>query len=196
MDQIVTTSAANQTDLIEQLFEDREYALMAKVQSWKSIAAQYQNEVRRTQERASTIIFEYLECIDIMRLRHAKQQLKMEQLEKQVAELKTDKEHMFNLVQEVMAVLSFASCHSLFLRERFLLFYMESIKNEISYEIEDGVKFLPRMRSHDMPTQHLMCEFYLHGYLLHLDKEFNPILYVGEIHLRALTSYTFNQINW
>lgn len=47
-----------------------------------------------------------------------------------------------------------------------------------------------------MPNQHLMCEFYLHGYLLHLDRDFNLVLYVGDIHLRALTSYAFNQIHW
>lgn len=120
----------------------------------------------------------------------------MEQLEKQVAELKVDKEQMFNLVQEVMACRPPASCYSLFLHERFLLFCMESIKNEISYEIEDGVQFLRILRSRDVPTQHLMCEFYLHGYLLRLDKDFNPVPYVEDIHLRALTSYAFNQIHW
>ena len=65
---------------------------MVKMKNWKSIVAQYQNEIKITQERASTSIFEYVERIDIMRLRHAKQQLKMEQLEKKVAEMKTDKE--------------------------------------------------------------------------------------------------------
>ena len=86
-----------------------------------------------------------------------------------MAELKDDKEQMFNLVQEVMACRPPASCYSLFLHERFLLFCMESIKNEVSYEIEDGVQFLRIMRNHDVPTQHLICEFYLHGYLLRLD---------------------------
>jgi len=120
----------------------------------------------------------------------------MEQLERQVAELKADKEQMFNLAQEVMACHSPASCYSLFLHECFLFFYMESIKNEISYEIEDGVQFLRILRSHDFPTQHLMCEFYMHGYLLRMDRGFNPVPYVGDIHLRALTSYTFNEISW
>ena len=41
-----------------------------------------------------------------------------------------------------------------------------------------------------------MCEFYPHGYLLQLDRDFNPVPYVGDIHLRALTSYAFNQIHW
>lgn len=47
-----------------------------------------------------------------------------------------------------------------------------------------------------MTTQRLMCEFYMHGYLLHIDRGFNLVPYVGDIHLRALTSYTFNQISW
>lgn len=114
MDLTATTSAATQTDPVERLFEDREYALIVEIQSWKSIAAQYKNEIRRTEERASTTIFGYVEHIDVMRLRHAKQQLKMEQLEKKVVELKADKEQMFSLVQEVMACHPLASCYSLF----------------------------------------------------------------------------------
>jgi len=43
---------------------------------------------------------------------------------------------------------------------------------------------------------HLMCEFYMHGYLLRIDREFNQLPYVGDIHLRAITSYTFNYIRW
>lgn len=178
------------------MFEAQEYALTAKIQSWKYTAAQYKNDIRRTEERASTTIFGYVEHMNVMRLRYAKQQLKMEQLEKQVVELKADKEQMFSLVQEVMACRPPASCYSLFLHERFLLFFMESIKNEASYEIEDGVQFLQILRNHDMPTQHLMCEFYLQGYLLRLDRYFNPVSYVGDIHLRALTSYAFNHIHW
>ena len=104
--------------------------------------AQYKNEIRRTEEKASTTIFGYVERIDVMRLSHVKLQLKMDQLEKKVAELKVDKEQMFSLVQEVMACRPPASFYSLFLHERFLLFCMESIKNKVIYEIEDGVQFL------------------------------------------------------
>lgn len=50
MDQVAITSAATQTDPVERLFEDREYALMAKVKTWKYTTTRYQNEVRRTQE--------------------------------------------------------------------------------------------------------------------------------------------------
>ena len=71
-DQVAITSAATQTDPVERLFEDREHALMAEVQTWKSTVTQYKKEIRRTQEQASTTIFEYVERIDIMRIKHAK----------------------------------------------------------------------------------------------------------------------------
>ena len=120
----------------------------------------------------------------------------MERLERQVAELKADKEQILNLAQEVMACRPPASSYSLFLHERFLFFYLESIKKEISHEIEDGVQFLQILRAHDVITQHLMCELYMHEYPLCVDREFSLVPYVGDIHLRALTSYTFNQISW
>ena len=48
MDQVAITSDATQIDPVERLFEDHENALMIKVQTWKSTAAQYQNEIKRT----------------------------------------------------------------------------------------------------------------------------------------------------
>lgn len=157
--------------------------------------AQYKNEIKMTEERASTIFFGYVEHMDVLRLRQEKE-LKIEQLEKREVELKADKEKMFKLVKEVMACHSPTPCYALFLHENFPLFYMESLKNEVSYEMEDFVQFLWILRSHDVPTQHLMCELYFYGCLLYLEKDFNPIPYVGDIHSRAFTSYDFNQIHW
>ena len=54
---VVMVEAENEMDPIEQLFEARDYALMAKLQTWKSTVAQYKNEIKRTEERASTTIF-------------------------------------------------------------------------------------------------------------------------------------------
>ena len=45
-DQVAITSAATQTDPVERLFEDREHALTVEVQTWKSTATQYKNEIR------------------------------------------------------------------------------------------------------------------------------------------------------
>jgi len=75
VDEVAASSIATQTDPMEYLFEGYEFSLIAEVQTWKSTAARYWNEGRKAQERASMNIFEYVERIDIMRLRHAKWQL-------------------------------------------------------------------------------------------------------------------------
>lgn len=54
-------------------------------------------------------------------------------------ELKADKEQMFTLAQEVMTCLPPASSYVLFLHEKFLFFFLERIKKDISHENEDGV---------------------------------------------------------
>ena len=41
-----------------------------------------------------------------------------------------------------------------------------------------------------------MCELYMHGYYLKHDKSFNLVPFMGDIILRAFTSYTINQIKW
>ena len=105
-------------------------------------------------------------------------------------ELKADKEQMLSLAQQVMACRPPASSYALLLHEKFILFCLENIKKDVSHEIEDSEQFLRILRIHDIVTQHLMYELYLHGYFLRDDKEFNLVPYVGDIHLRALTSYT------
>ena len=89
-----------------------------------------------------------------------------------------------------------AHCYALFLHEKFLLFCLESIYKDIWYEIEDPIQFLHILNIHDIIRQHLMCELYMHGYYLKHDQSFNPFPFMGDIHLRAFTSYTINQIKW
>lgn len=77
---------------------------------------------------------------------------------------------MFSLVQQVMACRPPASSYAFFLHEKFLFLFLESIKKEVSHEIEDYVQFLCILRVHDLVTQNLMCELYSHGYFLCSDK--------------------------
>ena len=87
-----TTSATNQTNPIEHLFDNGEFSLITEIQTWKSVVAHYQNKVKRVQEQSSQAIFDYIEQVDILQLSYAKQQLKVERLEGQLLELKTNKE--------------------------------------------------------------------------------------------------------
>lgn len=41
-----------------------------------------------------------------------------------------------------------------------------------------------------------LCEFYLHGFLIPFEIEWNPLLYIGDIHLRSFMSWAENEANY
>jgi len=66
---------------------------------------------------------------------------------------------------------------------------------EIHY-IEDPMQFLRILRTHNHLNQHLLCDIYMHNYNLENDQSFNKVSYMGDIQLRAFTSFTINQVKW
>ena len=48
----------------------------------------------------------------------------------------------------------------------------------------------------DIPNQHLLCELYLHEVVCFGDRTLNIYPYVGDIQLRAFTSFVNNQVWW
>jgi len=48
------------------------------------------------------------------------------------------------------------------------------------------------IRIHDIVNQHLICELYMHGYFLKDGESLNLVSFMGDVHLRAFTSYTIN----
>ena len=110
--------------------------------------------------------------------------------------LKADKEEIFSLSQQVMACLPPAHSYSFFLHEQYIFFCLESVHQELSHVIEDSIQLLHILRSHNILDQHLMCEVYMHDYVLGNDQSFNPVPYMGDIQLRAFTSYVVNQVKW
>lgn len=41
-----------------------------------------------------------------------------------------------------------------------------------------------------------LCEFYLHGFLIPFETEWNPLPYIGDIHLREFMSWATNEVNY
>ena len=77
--------------------------------------------------------------------------------------------------------------YALFLHEKIIFFCLESIYKDIWYEIEDPIQFIRILKILDIIGKHLMCELYMHGYFLRHDQAFNPIPFVGDIHLRVIS---------
>lgn len=63
-DDVPTTSIATQTSPVEQLFEAREFFLVAEIQKWKSITNKQRKEIERVQEYAVEVFTEYADQLD------------------------------------------------------------------------------------------------------------------------------------
>ena len=58
------------------------------------------------------------------------------------------------------------------------------------------MQLLRILRVNNYISQHLLCELYMHDYILEIDQTFNPVPFVGDIQLRAFTSFVINQVKW
>jgi hypothetical protein len=147
-------------------------------------------------EQAARVIGDYEEKLEEEKNKGEKQKEKITELEAQIQRLRDDKHEMYDITQQVVTCRSPSLSYALFLHEQYLFFCLECIYQEMVYNIKDPIQFLRTLRSHDILTQHLMCELYMHNYLLRDDKKFNPVPYVGDVQLRAFLSYTINQVKW
>lgn len=82
---------------------------------------------------------------------------------------KTDKNEMFTLAQEMLACKSLAKSYSLFIHENYFLLCLQIIQQELSHKIEDPLQLLRILRANNYVHQHLLCELYMHDYILRND---------------------------
>ena len=48
----------------------------------------------------------------------------------------------------------------------------------------------------DVVDQHLLCELYMHGFIMSLNTKFSPSPYVEDIQLRVFIYFVNNMVNW
>lgn len=57
-------------------------------------------------------------------------------------------------------------------------------------------EFLCAYETSSFVDKNLLCELYLHNYPIPVDTHWNPLMYIGNIQLKAFMSYIQNQNNW
>ena len=56
--------------------------------------------------------------------------------------------------------------------------------------------FINCWKQHGVKVQRLLCEFYLHNFVLEDQVEKNPIPFVGDVRFQVFISFAFNQLKW
>ena len=120
----------------------------------------------------------------------------LEEKKKSIEGLKEDKAHMLTITQELLACRSPATAYALFLQEQCLYFQLTSIYEQFPYQFKDYMEFLEAIRESDLHRQHLMCELYMHGFILETKQKFNIRPFLGDIQLRDFVSFMLNQMKW
>ena len=64
------------------------------------------------------------------------------------------------------------------------------------HKLDTISQFLETFSQSDLIDEHLLCKFYLHDLACLLDRKFDLVPYVGDVWLRAFTSFVNNQVRW
>jgi hypothetical protein len=115
---------------------------------------------------------------------------------KQNKELKGKLLLMFDLAQKLLVARKPSFNYSLFLMERLTFFQINSIKEGRPHAILNPADFVRTFAEASTMDQHLLCEVYLHNEAILENRQLNLNPLVGDIQIRALTSFLNNQIIW
>ena len=101
---------------------------------------------------------------------------------------------MLTITQELLACRSPATTYALFSQEQYLYFQLTSVCEQLPYQFKNYMEFLELVRESDLHRKHLMCELYMHGFILEMEHKFNVGAFLVDIQLRAFVSFMLNQM--
>jgi hypothetical protein len=162
----------------------------AEIQKWKKEYAKTQAQhlqVYRQTWRNHT--FSNWEALDLTRQ-------EVREVKKKNKDLKARMVKIFDLMHTLMATRKPSCNYSLFLIERLTWFQIKSIVEGKSHEVIEPTDFVTTFLAASTRDQHLLCEAYFHNEAIPENRLLNINPLVGDVQLRAFTSFLYNQIWW
>jgi hypothetical protein len=162
----------------------------AEIQKWKKEYAETQAQhlqVHRQTWRNHT--FSNWEALDLTRQ-------EVREVKKKNRDLKARMVKIFDLMHTLMATRKPSCNYSLFLIERLTWFQIKSIIEGKSHEVIQPTDFVKTFLAASTRDQHLLCEAYFHNEAIPGNRLLNINPLVGDVQLRAFTSFLYNQISW
>jgi hypothetical protein len=161
-----------------------------EIQRWKKEYAEIQAQklqVHRQTWRNHTFL--NWEALDLTRQ-------EIRKVKKNNRELKDKMIKVFDMIQQLMATRKPSRNYSLFLMERLMWFQVRSIIEGKPYEVISSIDFMQTFEATSTKDQHFLCEAYFHNEAILENRTLNMNPLVGDVQLRAFTSFLLNQITW
>jgi hypothetical protein len=162
----------------------------AEIQRWKKEYAEIQAQqlqVHRQTWRNHTFL--NWEALDLTRQ-------EIRKVKKKNRELKDKMIKVFDMIQQLMATRKPSCNYSLFLMERLMWFQIRSIIEGKPHEVISSIDFIQTFEAASTKDQHFLCEAYFHNEAILENRTLNMNPLVGDVQLRAFTSFLLNQITW
>jgi hypothetical protein len=103
---------------------------------------------------------------------------------------------IFDLVQKLLATRKPSCNYSLFLMERLTWFQIKTIIEGKPHGVIQPTDFVKTFVAASTRDQHLLCEAYFHNEAIPENRLLNINPLVGDVQIRAFTSFLYNQILW
>jgi hypothetical protein len=177
-----TTNAQTQTSHRWDEYEE--------IQRWKKEYAKKQAQqlqVHRQNWRNHTFLV--WEALDLTRQ-------EIRKVKKDNRQLKDKMIKVFDMIQQLMTTRKPSCNYSLFLMERLMWFQLRSIIEGKPYEVISSIDFMQTFEAASTKDQHFLCEAYFHNEAILENRTLNMNPLVGDVQLRAFTSFLLNQITW
>ena len=86
--------------------------------------------------------------------------------------------------------------YAMCLKEQFSLFQLMMTMRNIDYEFKNARYFYNVYQTFPSWQNNLLCELYLHNFIIPQETKWNTLLYIWDVHLRALMSWIHNETNY
>jgi hypothetical protein len=163
---------------------------LAEIQKWKKDYAKTQDQqlqVHKQNWRNHT--FSNWEALDLTRQ-------EVRKVRKKNRDLKDRMVKIFDLLHSLIGTRKPSCNYSLFLVERLIWFQIKSLVEGKPYEVIEPTDFVKTFLAASIKDQHLLCEGYFHNEAIPENRRLNINPLVGDVQLRAFTSFLYNQILW
>lgn len=102
---------------------------------------------------------------------------------KEVELIKKAMKDLCLIFDDVLQVRQPSLVYSMYLKEQFLKWQVSRIRMGIPYELETGAQFLQAYFEGTEREKYLVCEFYVHDFLLSGNTRFFPDAYIGDVQI-------------
>ena len=105
-------------------------------------------------------------------------------------------EHALKLVNQALACRPPPRVYALYLKEQYLLLQLMLTLRNVNAEFKSTQEFYGLYQTLPTWQQNLLCELYVHNFVIPTETKWNPLLYIEDVHLKSLMSWMSNEANY